>query len=1127
MLTSLNPISVVAGGPGFRITATGANFTSGSVLRWNGSNRATTVLSSTQLTATIPATDTAAPGTAAVTVFTPVATGATDGGTSNALSFSITAAPNPVPALTGLNPNPVNAGSPGFTLTVNGSSFISTSVVQFNGTPRPMTFISATQLQARFSAADIAVAGTGSVTVVNAAPGGGTSNALTLTISAVPNPVPTLSSVSPQAVIAGSAGFGLMLSGANFFSGSVARWNGANRATTFISATQLMATIPASDVTTAGTASLTVFNPAPGGGTSQAVSVSINNPAPVIMSLFPTSVVAGSSSFTLNATGSGFAPASVALWNGAPRQTTYLSRTQLVAAIPAGDVLTVGSANISVTTPAPGGGNSTAIAFSIIPQPLPPPVLTSVQASAVTQGARQVRLTIVGANFRPGVRVVIGQTTANPALAPAADIVVESVSRISDTTLIAVISAGSQASLNVRAVDVVNSGNSSTGQRGSNTTQPLRVQQSSSLGAPLQVLSLVITHPRRGTVIAQGDQISAEAILAGAGTGTITGQWLWDGAVIEQFALNLTGGERVTLRTTRGLPTIFLGPHTLELRITYPNLMQTPPISILVNPGNWKLMRLLAPGSGAGFTPGKPPLLRWTIVPGAAKYQVGFSPEPFLRRVRQWHDVSDTEWQVPEQIWSALPEGDLFWTVRAIESSGEPRVPALLRRIHRAGSGALEPVANELSRTASGSLQLQWQGLRSRAIYRLSISRDPDGQDVIRRFLVAEARADLRSIQNRFHSGETYFWRVEAFSPGGRFILSGAPQSFNPPPARVSGESRRDKNRPVEIASLVLPPLPAGFGAEEEVPPELIARAPGPDVIVTEARPPISVEFKNRIAAADVLMLIDETDVTALSQITESRVSFRPVIPLENGAHQISVGLGSESVGWRFSVMSAAANEPPSETGAPGTDAESETAKATGAASPSGSATGEASAQAGAASDGNQFHAESGSTTQWVSGQEQDTNVITLAAQGGYNLGNWRLELNGTGTINSILGPQPQHVNGQFNDYVFHLSHTQEKWIGDLKFGVIVPDLFTNAEFITTAFPRQAVQAAFGTPAGRFSFFRNINDKGQGEGLSLGYRQELTGAGYDAPLVGNSDRIRFRLMWLSARCRRAADEDRV
>jgi hypothetical protein len=84
----------------------------------------------------------------------------------------------------------------------------------------------------------------------------------------VEHPAPTTTGLSPSSRTAGEAGFTLTVDGANFVAGSTVRWEGADRATTYVSATQLTATIPASDITTAGTFDVTVFNPAPGGGTS-------------------------------------------------------------------------------------------------------------------------------------------------------------------------------------------------------------------------------------------------------------------------------------------------------------------------------------------------------------------------------------------------------------------------------------------------------------------------------------------------------------------------------------------------------------------------------------------------------------------------------------------------------------------------------------------------------------------------------------------------------------------------------------------------------------------------------------------------------------------------------------------
>jgi hypothetical protein len=269
---------------------------------------------------------------------------------------------NPAPTITTISPATTVAGSGGFTLTITGTNFVNGAVVRWNGNPRPTTFVSSTQLTAAIPASDVATAGTANVTVFNPVPGGGESGAVTFTIN---NPAPTISSISPATAVAGSGNFTLTITGTNFVNGSVVRWNGSDRTTTFVSSTQLTAAIPASDIATAGTANVTVFNPAPGGGESGAVTFTINNPAPTISSISPATAVAGSGNFTLTITGTNFVTNSVVRWNGSPRPTTFVSSTQLTAAIPASDIATAGTANVTVFNPAPGGGESGAVTFTI------------------------------------------------------------------------------------------------------------------------------------------------------------------------------------------------------------------------------------------------------------------------------------------------------------------------------------------------------------------------------------------------------------------------------------------------------------------------------------------------------------------------------------------------------------------------------------------------------------------------------------------------------------------------------------------------------------------------------------------------------------------------------------------
>ena len=121
-LTALSPSSATAGGPGSTPTTTGSNFVRGSVVRWNGANRTTTFVNSTQLTAGIPAADIASPGAALV-----VTAANPDGAVSNALTFTIA----PPPADT--TPPTVTSALP-----ADGATDVSTTTTVAAGFTEPM-----------------------------------------------------------------------------------------------------------------------------------------------------------------------------------------------------------------------------------------------------------------------------------------------------------------------------------------------------------------------------------------------------------------------------------------------------------------------------------------------------------------------------------------------------------------------------------------------------------------------------------------------------------------------------------------------------------------------------------------------------------------------------------------------------------------------------------------------------------------------------------------------------------------------------------------------------------------------------------------------------------------------------
>src|SRR5262249_28272834 len=150
-----------------------------------------------------------------------------------------------------------------------------------------------------------------------------------------------------SSVTAGSIGFPLTVNGNGFLDGAVVNLNGSPRQTTFVNNSKLIAQITAADVASAGTAQITVSNPAPGGGTSAAATFTVNNdpnPTPTLTNLNPISVAVGSAAFVLTVNGTSFVPGAVVNLNGSQRVTTFVNSKQLTAQITAADVVNQGTA---------------------------------------------------------------------------------------------------------------------------------------------------------------------------------------------------------------------------------------------------------------------------------------------------------------------------------------------------------------------------------------------------------------------------------------------------------------------------------------------------------------------------------------------------------------------------------------------------------------------------------------------------------------------------------------------------------------------------------------------------------------------------------------------------------------
>jgi endonuclease G len=174
---------------------------------------------------------------------------------------------NPTPIASSMSPTSDTLNAPSFTLTVNGSNFLNTSIVNWNGNNLSTTYVSSIQLQAVVPASFLTNVGTANVTVFTS--NGGTSASLPFTlVYGLNNPVPAVRYISPTNCQIGRPDINISVIGNYFVTSSQVVWNGTPLTTTYVSSTLLRALVPASLVASAGTSSVSVTNPAPAGGGS-------------------------------------------------------------------------------------------------------------------------------------------------------------------------------------------------------------------------------------------------------------------------------------------------------------------------------------------------------------------------------------------------------------------------------------------------------------------------------------------------------------------------------------------------------------------------------------------------------------------------------------------------------------------------------------------------------------------------------------------------------------------------------------------------------------------------------------------------------------------------------------------
>jgi len=297
------------------------------------------------------------------------------------------------PTVTGIGPA-TGSSAGGTSVTIVGTNFTGVTAVNF-GTTQAASFT----VNSSTSITAVSPAGSGSVhiTVIAA---GGTSATTTADVFSY-GAVPSITGLSPASATVGSAGITLAVSGDNFTSDAVVKWNGASLTTTYVGSTQLTATVPASLLAAAGTATVTITE---SGGASTGVVFAINAVAPSIAGVSPAQGLSAGGT-AVNITGTNFTGVSAVKFGAVSAASfTVNSSTSITAVSPAASA---GTVDIQVVTPS--GASATGISDQFTY--LAPPAVTSI-SPATGSSAGGTTVTISGINLTGATSVSFGTTAA-------------------------------------------------------------------------------------------------------------------------------------------------------------------------------------------------------------------------------------------------------------------------------------------------------------------------------------------------------------------------------------------------------------------------------------------------------------------------------------------------------------------------------------------------------------------------------------------------------------------------------------------------------------------------------------------------------------------------------------------